>query len=49
MNNGIGDAIGGMVTALIVMLPLSVLGIWKIVEIIIWIARNVSIVIGGQG
>ena len=48
MSDGIGDAIGGMVMALIVMLPLSVLGIWKLVEIVIWIARNVSIVIGGQ-
>ena len=47
--DGIGDAIGGLVIALFVMLPLSIFGIWKIVEIVIWVVRNVSIVIGGQG
>ena len=48
MFDGMGRAIGGMVLAIMIMTPLSVLGIWKLIEIIAWVWQNVSIVIGGR-
>jgi uncharacterized membrane protein len=41
-----GDAIGGLIIALLVLLPFGALGIWKLVEIIIWLINNVSITVG---
>jgi len=42
-----GQGIQGLVTLFLIQIPLSILGIWKLIEIIIWLFQNVRIVIGG--
>jgi hypothetical protein len=42
-----GRGILGIVYFFFLMIPLSLLGIWKLVEIIIWLFKNVHIIIGG--
>ncbi len=43
----IGDAIGGFMAAMVLLLCVSVpLGLWKLIEIIIWICHHVSISLG---
>jgi hypothetical protein len=42
-----GDAFGGLVKSFIFLIPFSILGIWKLIDIIIWIVQNVRITIGG--
>lgn len=41
-----GDAIEGLVILFLIQIPLSLLGIWKLIEIIIWVFRNVRVIIG---
>jgi hypothetical protein len=43
MLEAVGDAIQGLVFCFIAMIPLSILGIWKLFEIIAWLLENVSI------
>ena len=45
---GYGDGIQGLITLFLIQIPLSILGLWKLIEILIWVVRNVQIVIGGQ-
>lgn len=45
MMQGIGDAIGNMFMAMLIALIIFVpLGIWKLVEIILWLVKHVHIV-----
>lgn len=46
--SGIGRAIHGMVILIYAAIPLSILGLWKLVDIVIWLLRNVRIEIGGH-
>lgn len=46
MVDGIGNAIEGMVKLIYLLIPLSILGVWKLIEIIIWAFQNISISIG---
>lgn len=40
----IGDAIEALINiVLFFLIPLSILGIWKLVEILIWVVNNVSV------
>lgn len=39
--------LNGVFMVLFVTVPLSIFGIWKIVEIVIWLIKNVHISIGG--
>jgi hypothetical protein len=42
---GYGDGIQGLVILFMIQIPLSILGLWKLIEIIVWIVRNVKVVI----
>ena len=44
MNDGIGNAIGGLVTLLFICVPLAILGIWKLIEIVIFLFSHIRIV-----
>ena len=47
MDGSMFDGVGQAITVMMLMLLVSVpLGIWKAVEIIIWLFRNVSISLG---
>jgi hypothetical protein len=46
--SGIGRAMDGMVYLLKAAIPLSILGLWKLVDIVLWVIRNVQIEIGGR-
>ncbi len=39
-------AVEGMVWLLTLAIPMSILGVWKLVDIVIWLIKNVSITIG---
>ena len=41
-----GEALKSFFTLFFVMIPLTILGLWKLVEILIWIVQNVNITIG---
>ena len=41
-----GSAIGTLIIVFIIQIPLSILGIWKLIEVIVWIVENVEVVIG---
>ena len=41
-----GDSVGNLVKMFLFIIPFSILGIWKLIEIIIWLLNNVSIQIG---
>lgn len=41
---GIGSAIGGLAALAIVSVPL---GVWKLVEILVWLWRHVHVSLGG--
>jgi hypothetical protein len=38
-----GDALKSFFTLFFVMIPLAILGVWKFIEIIIWIVQHVHI------
>ena len=40
-----GDAFKAFFVMFFVMIPISVLGIWKIVDIIVWLFTNISVTI----
>lgn len=42
----VGNALEGLVKSFFFLLPLGILGIWKLVEIIVWIIQNISISVG---
>lgn len=42
----IGNAIDGLVILFFIQIPLSILGIWKLIEIIIYLFQNVHITFG---
>jgi hypothetical protein len=43
---GIGRAINALIVLVLVAIPFTILGIWKLVEIIGWLITNVKITIG---
>jgi len=43
---GIGDAITGLIIVVLILLPVAVFGVWKIVELVIWLFQNVQIIVG---
>ena len=44
MSNDYG--IGGLFTLLFTAIPFAILGVWKLIDIIIWVLKNINITIG---
>lgn len=42
----IGNAINGLVVLFFIQIPLSILGIWKLIEIIVYLFNNIHITFG---
>lgn len=42
----IGNAINGLVVLFFIQIPLSILGIWKLIEIIVYLFNNIHIAFG---
>ena len=41
---GIGESIANLFKILLLLFPLSILGIWKLIELICWIISHIKIV-----
>ncbi len=49
MSHNIGDGWYGAVKLMLTVVAITIpLALWKLVEIIIWLWRNVSVTVGGQ-
>ena len=44
MGNDYG--IGGLFKLLFTVIPFAILGVWKLIDIIVWIIKNVNVSIG---